>query len=874
VPDPVYLVSRCASIDEFVAAFRRYVDRVGVFVPSAQPVAVGKRARFALTLRDGGVMIEGDGEVITASTRASGLHGRPGMTLRFSNLDEPSKVVIAHLEKVRFGAKVTAPSDHLQPRPGPTPPDEAVNAVPYGAAGNDPAQALAECVVVGDGVQLMQPGAPSAAIGKLEARGTGTDLVSASSTKTGFGSGPVPAPAVPPPVPSRPMPAPPISQPMPAMSPPPPTPPPVPPSGKFAIPSIPPAQPSDPARPKTPTNPRQTMLGQAFGPSPAPSRELPAVMPPAPSAPVSVSAAPDAIPTHTPSTAVTIAAGAATAPMQRPPIADAVPSPQSDAAWLITTTRGVAPPGVSDPPEVEVEPPKPPMIPKAAKRTMMGIAAISREPARPTDPNMGAPVYELGHVDDEVERKPSGMESNTIEVDPTLMGPPPEPPSIDDLPSPLQVASSPMITTPMPQLEAQAAALRPYVSSGAPADGGPNALPGLGAGVPPVPRPKTNPSLAETEPNLVPIQTPMPGSMMSTGPMPPLVPQPMTQVTAPPPGAMVGGPLPGMPGVPMMPGPVPGSYVAPAPGLPAIPGGDGRTPGYASPLEGQRALTDGGSGFFLADSDASGMTYRTDDLTAMVQAPRQKRILVIAISCAVVVALGIVAIAMLAGGDDTAEKKRPAAGSGSGTAAAKTPDGSGSGSTVVAVGPGSGSGSATIDEEDDVGSGSGAGSSAGSGSGAGSGSAPVVVTKPPDKPADGGCKARITSTPSGADVVIAGKVRGKTPVEVGSLKCAPTQVQLRRPRYENLTKTIRPTAKGAKVNLKLQRPQFTIKVSSAPSGATISVGSRKVGKTPTAIKVNGYEPVSITVSKEGYSSTTEKVTVKQNGTAIKLTLKK
>ena len=61
---PIYLVSACSSPEEFVAAFRRYIDRIGLFVPIADPLAAGSDGRIALTLVDGGVMIEGDAEVV------------------------------------------------------------------------------------------------------------------------------------------------------------------------------------------------------------------------------------------------------------------------------------------------------------------------------------------------------------------------------------------------------------------------------------------------------------------------------------------------------------------------------------------------------------------------------------------------------------------------------------------------------------------------------------------------------------------------------------------------------------------------------------------------------------------------------------------
>ncbi len=46
---PIYLVSACATGDEFVAAFRRYADKNGLFIPIGEPLQLGRRARFAVT---------------------------------------------------------------------------------------------------------------------------------------------------------------------------------------------------------------------------------------------------------------------------------------------------------------------------------------------------------------------------------------------------------------------------------------------------------------------------------------------------------------------------------------------------------------------------------------------------------------------------------------------------------------------------------------------------------------------------------------------------------------------------------------------------------------------------------------------------------
>src|SRR5882672_9507204 len=91
---PIYLVSACSSGEEFVAAFRRYADRTGLFIPVADPLPSGRRGLLALTLKDGGVMIEGLAEVIASSAKPSALHGRIGMTIRFVEPDARSRTVL------------------------------------------------------------------------------------------------------------------------------------------------------------------------------------------------------------------------------------------------------------------------------------------------------------------------------------------------------------------------------------------------------------------------------------------------------------------------------------------------------------------------------------------------------------------------------------------------------------------------------------------------------------------------------------------------------------------------------------------------------------------------------------------------------------
>lgn len=144
---PIYLVSACASGEEFVAAFRRYADRSGLFIPISQPLATGRRSRFAVTLKDGGVMIEGEAEVISSAMTASVLHGRVGMTLRFIAPDDASKTTLGELERARLAMKPPPPT--IPPRPAEIP-DEPRPVPPPIQGRIDAVNALAECVAIGD----------------------------------------------------------------------------------------------------------------------------------------------------------------------------------------------------------------------------------------------------------------------------------------------------------------------------------------------------------------------------------------------------------------------------------------------------------------------------------------------------------------------------------------------------------------------------------------------------------------------------------------------------------------------------------------------------------------------------------------------------
>ncbi|HEX3479234.1 MAG TPA: PEGA domain-containing protein [Kofleriaceae bacterium] len=156
---PIYLVSACASGEEFVAAFRRYADKNGLFIPIGDPLPPGSRSRFAVTLRDGGVMVEGEAEIVSSGRAPSVLHGRVGMTLRFVQPDDASRTTLSELEKARLAMKPAPPS--VPPRPADIPAEP--RPVPPPVQGRiDAVNALAECVAIGDVSGLGAPLPPVA----------------------------------------------------------------------------------------------------------------------------------------------------------------------------------------------------------------------------------------------------------------------------------------------------------------------------------------------------------------------------------------------------------------------------------------------------------------------------------------------------------------------------------------------------------------------------------------------------------------------------------------------------------------------------------------------------------------------------------------
>ncbi|RMH42694.1 MAG: hypothetical protein D6689_07440, partial [Deltaproteobacteria bacterium] len=91
------VVSRCDTVDGFVAAFRGVCDGDSIFIATRHPKPVGTRQPVAITLADGTPVLAGTGEVVEAYGDGGGPGGRPGMRLRLSDLGAEGRALLRRL---------------------------------------------------------------------------------------------------------------------------------------------------------------------------------------------------------------------------------------------------------------------------------------------------------------------------------------------------------------------------------------------------------------------------------------------------------------------------------------------------------------------------------------------------------------------------------------------------------------------------------------------------------------------------------------------------------------------------------------------------------------------------------------------------------
>ena len=101
------IATRCTTMDQFVAAFHRFVDAQTVFISTLNPRSVGLETAFSIDLADNTPALRGIGVVIESWTTPQNPYGRPGLQLGIRRLTVDSTPVF---DRLLFAREATAPT--------------------------------------------------------------------------------------------------------------------------------------------------------------------------------------------------------------------------------------------------------------------------------------------------------------------------------------------------------------------------------------------------------------------------------------------------------------------------------------------------------------------------------------------------------------------------------------------------------------------------------------------------------------------------------------------------------------------------------------------------------------------------------------------
>jgi hypothetical protein len=899
---PLYLVSACGTAEEFVAAFRRYADRTGLFIPAAAPLPAGRRGRIALTLKDGGVMIEGEAEILQSSVKPTVLHGRPGMTVKFVEPDDASKQVIAELEKARLAMKPAAPS--VAPRPAEIPATpRPVPPVPSGRI--DAANALAECVVIGDPATLRETAASPRAMPDGKFVVPTIPAVGAPRPKT-----PSTAPdphALKPPAVERAKPA---------------TVPPDPAATKLPAPAT---------MPKPPANSRMTSIGFPIVDK-VPAKSEPVVSNATTLGMPALDRKPD--PAHASTKIGTEAPLNPTPPfipVQSPPASKPSSPHDEPAAEPTAAAKPLEPASEDEATTIGAPPVKKPADPPAAVPVASpadASAAKRAESAKHKATSIGFPALRTPFETQPLTLVPQG---NPFKADGTYD---PQPPTLPKSPRSAaaptprgKTPTTPPLTPRHPTPVAPVPIVRPPAKAAphAPEEEATELSSELVATAPTEPMPSV-------DSGAVPKPAQRSGGMRASEILAAI---PAGDWTMTPDESMPHA-LPAEAKLPAMPDQEP----TPAPSPPPVPSGDWTISldpqtGWSEPAKVAPAEVGNpvhavasdkpinvvqwdekptGIGESKIEIDSSLMdTQRrapsSDDEPAriidtkpadippplgrytppttpprypvrpsstdlvgygaaqsavpMAPAGNKKKMIALAIIAVSVAAGAIVMLVLTLGGSkqtSQAATGTPSAGSAAPAVAPAPPP-----IEPAPEAPPAETGSAQVAAAVPAGSASEA-------------KPPEVEAAVPEveapKPATA-CKVDIRSVPAGADIYVDQQKLGTAPRTI-ELPCGTeTKLTLKKKSFPTTPRLVTPVAgKANKLVVKLAKTLFSVKVTSTPAGATITSGKKSVGVTPTTIKLPAYEASSITLKKPGYAPDTQRVNPKRNNTSHHVTLKK
>jgi len=158
------------------------------------------------------------------------------------------------------------------------------------------------------------------------------------------------------------------------------------------------------------------------------------------------------------------------------------------------------------------------------------------------------------------------------------------------------------------------------------------------------------------------------------------------------------------------------------------------------------------------------------------------------------------------------------------------------------------------------------------GSGSGSGSAEEVVEPPPSIAGD--CAVEVASTPNGAEIYDAKGFRLGTAPQKVAVPCERTKLVLKKATYADTVRVVTPTKAGVKLKVAMAHAPMMVKVSSVPTGASVTVNGKPLGVTPTTIALPMLETSTLVFGKEGFASASAQVTPRQPNQAVQVQLKR
>lgn len=123
-------------------------------------------------------------------------------------------------------------------------------------------------------------------------------------------------------------------------------------------------------------------------------------------------------------------------------------------------------------------------------------------------------------------------------------------------------------------------------------------------------------------------------------------------------------------------------------------------------------------------------------------------------------------------------------------------------------------------------------------------------------------RVRLTSSPSGAEVLVHREARGNTPLEV-ELESGTQELVFRKDGYANKTIEIDVVANEAQnpPTVQLEKASASARVESKPEGAVVLVNGAYQGVTPIRLSLTPEQAHSIRVRKTGYAEATQSVSL-------------